>query len=258
MQHSPAWRVALGAAALAVLGACSHPQTEAKKEPAKPVYYRVDASTAGVIRGVVKFTGTKPKMRVIDMDQEPECAHLHKDGKVMDEDVVVNKNGTLANVFVYLKSGLEGKEFEVPAEPVVINQKGCWFEPRVLGMQTGQALKVTNSDPVTHNIHPMAKLNREWNHSQGPEDPPLSRKFVREEVMIRVKCNVHSWMRAWVGVLPHPYFAVTGADGSFEIRNVPPGQYTLAAWQERYGTEEQPVTLAASGRGDVTFTFKGE
>lgn len=258
MQHSPVWRVALGAAALAVLSACSHPQPAPKKEAAKPVYFHVDSATAGVIRGTIRYQGKKPARRVIDMDQEPECAHLHKNGKVMDEDVVVNKNGTLENVFVYLKKGLEGKEFEPPAAPVVINQKGCWFEPRVLGMQTGQSLKVTNSDPVTHNIHPMAMVNNEWNHSQGPEDPPLSRRFVREEVMIRVKCNVHSWMRAWVGVLPHPYFAVTGDDGSFEIRNVPPGTYTLAAWQERFGEEQQLVTLAASGQQSVTFTFKGE
>ncbi|WP_321473086.1 carboxypeptidase regulatory-like domain-containing protein [uncultured Paludibaculum sp.] len=258
MQHSPAWRVALGAAALAVLGACSRPQSAQKQEKAAPTYFKVDAGTAGTIKGTIRFTGKKPARRVIDMDQEPECAHLHKDGKVMDEEVVVNANGTLANVFVYLKKGLEGKEFEAPSAPVVINQKGCWFEPRVLGMQTGQSLKVTNSDPVTHNIHPMAKVNNEWNHSQGPEDPPLSRKFVREEVMIRVKCNVHSWMRAWVGVVPHPYFAVTGADGSFEIRNVPPGTYTLAAWQERFGSEEQALTLAPSSQQNVTFTFKGE
>lgn len=258
MQHSPAWRIALGAAALVVLGGCSRPQPEHKQEKAKPVYFQVDAGTAGSIKGVIRFSGKKPVRRVIDMDQEPECAHLHKGGKVLDEDVVVNPNGTLANVFVFLKKGLEDKSFEPPTTPVLINQKGCWFEPRVLGMQTGQSLKVTNSDPVTHNIHPMAKINNEWNHSQAPEDPPLSRRFVREEVMIRVKCNVHGWMRAWVGVLPHPYFAVTGADGSFEIRNIPPGNYTLAAWQERFGSEEQTLTLSPSSQQNVTFTFKGD
>ena len=120
--------------------------------------------------------------------------------------MVVNPNGTLANVFVYIKRGLEAKTFEVPATPVTIDQRGCWFRPRVIGIQTGQTLQVTNSDPVTHNIHPLAQINREWNHSQGPGDAPLARKFIKPEVMIRVKCNIHSWMRAYIGVVGSSLF----------------------------------------------------
>lgn len=235
---------------LTLLSGCS------SRPKAKEVFH-VDPATAGTLTGTIRFTGSKPAAKTIDMDQDPQCAHLHKVG-VPDQEVVVNGNGTLANVFVYLKSGLEGKTFEPPSTPVTIDQHGCWFEPRVIGIQTGQLLNVTNSDPVTHNIHPLAKVNREWNHSQAPEDPPLARRFVRPEVMIRVKCNVHNWMRAWIGVLDHPYFAVTGADGSFEIRNIPPGTYTLGAWQEKFGSQEQSLTITPSGKTNITFTFQGD
>jgi hypothetical protein len=230
----------------------------ASKPEEKPVLYHVDPATAGTLTGSIRFTGRKPAPKMIDMDQEPECARLHKGGLRPDEPVVLNPNGTLANVFVYLKTGLEGKHFEVPASSVAIDQNGCWFQPRVLGLQTGQALNVTNSDPVTHNIHPMAHVNREWNHSQGQGDPPLSRRFIRPEVMIPVKCNIHKWMHAFIGVVEHPYFAVTGANGAFELSNVPPGTYTIAAWQEALGSQEQPITVPASGKIAVSFTFKGE
>lgn len=136
---------------------------------------------------------------------------------------------------MYIKAGLEGKQFAVPATPIIFDERGCWFTPRVLGIQTGQVLRITNSDPVTHNVHPLAQTNREWNHSQGAGDEPLSRKFPRTEVMISVECNIHSWMDAYIGAVPHPYFAVTGNDGTFEIHNVPPGDYVIEAWQEKLG-----------------------
>jgi plastocyanin len=191
------------------------------------------------------------------MSGEPACVAAHH-GIAYDESLVVNPNGTLANAFVYIKSGLEGKTFEVPKVAAVIDQRGCWFHPRVLGIQTGQTLQVTNSDPVTHNIHPLAQINREWNHSQGQGDAPLARKFLKPEVMIRVKCNIHSWMRAYIGVVEHPYFAVTGADGAFEIRNVPPGDYVVEAWQEALGSQEQKMTVTPSGKIEADFSFKGE
>ena len=162
----------------------------------------------------------------------------------------------MANAFVYIKSGLEGKSFEVPANPVTIDQNGCWFHPRVFGIQVGQVLKVVNSDPVTHNIHPMAQVNREWNHSQGADDPPLARKFTKPEIMIAVKCNIHSWMHAFIGVLDHPYFAVSGDDGTFEIKNLPPGTYTLAVWTETLGTQERQLTIDPHGKAEANFTFK--
>jgi plastocyanin len=252
-------------AALALLAGCSQaPVTKTEKADktekpvaAAPVYFKVDPATAGVLKGKISFTGKKPAKKKIDVSEDPQCAKMHKTGP-FDESVVVNPNGTLANVFVYIKQGLEGKTFEPPAEPVTIDQSGCWFKPRVIGIQTGQTLKVTNSDPVTHNIHPLAQVNRAWNQSQDPGAEPLKRRFKEREVMIKVKCNIHSWMRAWIGAVEHPYFAVTGADGTFEIRNVPPGDYTIEVWQEQYGTQEQKVTVKPSGSEAVDFTFKGE
>jgi plastocyanin len=245
--------------ALALLGGCSgsvktEPPPAPKTEPA-PVYFKVDPDTAGSVNGQIHFKGHRPAPKPIDMSEEPACVEAHK-GKAYDESLVVDRKGDLANVFVYIKSGLEGKTFAVPADPVVIDQKGCWFHPRVMGIQTGQTLKVINSDEVTHNIHPMAEVNREWNHSQGAGDPPIARKFLKPEIMIPVKCNIHSWMHAYIGVLDHPYFAVTGEDGKFTLRNLPPGTYTLGVWQEKLGTQEQQITVPAHGNAEANFTFK--
>ena len=249
------WLLLLSAA----LVSCSTaPVAEKKPEaPAKPVYFKVDPATAGSVSGKILFTGKKPARKKIDVDEDRQCAAMHKAG-LYDQTVVVNPNGTLANAFIYVKQGLEGKTFEPPATPVTIDQKGCWFEPRVLGIQTGQPLNVSNSDPVTHNIHPMAQVNRAWNQSQDPGAEPLKRKFAQREVMIRVKCNIHSWMRAWIGAVEHPYFAVTGTDGTFELKNLPPGDYTVEAWHEQYGTQEMKVSVPPAGKQEATFTFKGE
>ncbi len=241
---------------------CSKPapapaKTETPKAGAPVVYYKVDPATAGTVTGKILFTGKAPAKKKIDLDEDPQCAKLHKEA-VYDESVKLGRKNALQNAFVYIKKGLEDKKFEPPSEPVVIDQHGCAFVPRVIGMQTGQSLKATNSDPVTHNIHPRAKVNREWNQNQPEGAEPAVRKFSLPEVMIHVKCNIHPWMKAWIGVVDNPYFAVTGADGSFELKNVPPGTYTIEAWQEELGVQEQQVTVAASGKASAEFTFKGE
>jgi len=235
-------------------------QAGCTSKPAKePVsYFKVDSSTAGEVSGTVRYTGKQPAAKPIDMDQDPACVRLHGKQIVPDESVSINANGTLANVFVYVKAGLEGKKFQPPSTPVAIDQKGCWFHPRVIGIQAGQILTVSNSDPVTHNIHPLAHINREWNQSQSEGDPPLKRRFVRQEIMIPVKCNIHGWMRSFIGVVDHPYFAVNGTDGSFHIKNLPPGSYTVEAWHEKFGTQQQQVTLSPSGSVSATFTFTGD
>lgn len=250
--------VLFGSAAMMLIGCSATPTktSEASKPSSAPVvYFKVDPATAGSLTGTVRFSGRKPARKPVDMSGDPACAEAHH-GKAYDESVVVGPGGALANVFVYIKSGLEDKKFEASATPATIDQRGCWFRPRVLGIQTGQPFRVTNSDPVTHNIHPLAVVNREWNHSQGEGDPPLARKFAKPEVMIRVKCNIHSWMHAFIGVLDHPYSAVTGPDGTYSIKNVPPGNYVIEAWHEIFGTEQRSITVTNSGSIETAFTFK--
>jgi hypothetical protein len=219
-----------------------------------PSYYQVDSASAGSITGKIRYTGKRPERKAIDMSEDPACVEAHH-GKAYDESMVVGPEGALANAFVYIKSGLDGKRFAIPADPVTIDQRGCWFRPRILGVQTGQVFQVINSDPVTHNIHPMAQINREWNHSQGPGDPPMQRKFLHPEIMIPVKCNIHSWMHAYIGVVDSPYFTVSAEDGSFAIHNLPPGTYTLGLWHEKLGTQEKQVTIAPRQTVVADFVF---
>lgn len=220
-------------------------------------YFKVDPATAGAITGTVRYLGKRSAPLTIDMSEDPACVQAHH-GRAHDESLLVSPRGGLGNSFVYISKGLEGKTFEVPATPVIMDQSGCWFRPRILGLQTNQVLQVINSDPVTHNIHPMAQTNREWNHSQGPGDAPINRKFPKPEIMIPVKCNIHSWMHAYIGVVDHPYFTVTKDDGSFAIRNLPPGTYTLTTWQEKLGTQSQQVTVAPQKDAVANVTYKGK
>lgn len=252
-------RYAAGFVLLALLCGCSEPKQSAKapEEKKEPEYFQVDPTTAGTITGKVSFQGKLPKREKIDLDEDEQCVKLNPRG-MYDASIVVNKDRTLSNVFVYVKAGLEGKAFPRPEQPVVLEQKGCQFSPRVFATRAGQTFQVTNADPVTHNVHPIARNNREWNQSQGPGAAPIQRKFVWPEVMIRIKCNVHSWMRAWAAVMEHPYYAVTGADGSFSIGNLPPGEYTLEAWQEKLGTKEQKIRIEPSGKVEIAFQFEGE
>jgi plastocyanin len=240
--------------AMLTLAGCSKPQP--KPVASEPVYFKVDPATAGSVSGKILFTGKAEPPKKVDMEEDPQCNKLHRT-PILDPTIAVNKNRTLANVFVYIKGGLEGKKFAPPTFAAVMDQKGCWFEPRVLGIQTGQEFEVTNSDPVTHNIHPRAHVNREWNQSQAEGTAPLERKFMEQEIMIRVKCNIHHWMHAFIGVVDNPYFAVTGSDGTFELKNVPPGEYTIEAWQEELGVVVQRVTVAPSAKTEVAFTFLG-
>lgn len=251
----------LGCIFAALLGfGCSGKTKENALSPARvetaPSYFKIDPETASVVTGTIRFAGSRPPRKLIDMSEDPSCVKAHG-AKAYDESLMVGSKGGVGNAFVYIKAGLEGKNFEVPQAPVVLDQSGCWFHPRVLGIQTGQILRVINSDPVTHNIHPMAQINREWNHSQGPGDAPLARKFLKQEVMIKVKCNIHNWMHTFIGVVDHPYFAVSQADGSFQIKDLPPGTYTLAVWHEALGTDEQQITVGQHGTAAAHFTFKG-
>ena len=253
-------RLSYAASILALcLSGCSRQQAsrQADESAPKPAtnYFHVDPATAGSISGTIRFTGRQPARRVIEMSDDPTCVSAHN-GKQYDEALIVGQRSGVANVFVYVEEGLEGKRFETPASDVVLKQTGCWFVPRVLGVQTGQVLEIINSDPLTHNIHPMPRANHEWNHSQAPGDPPFHRQFAQPEVMIPIKCKIHNWMHAYLGVVDHPYFAVTDNSGKFELSNLPPGTYTIAAWQESLGILRETVTVNAGGHSDVRFNFK--
>jgi predicted small lipoprotein YifL len=215
----------------------------------------VDQATVGEITGKVSFEGERPKLSVIHMDQDPVCVSKHS-SPVHVEDGEVDENGTLPNVFVYVKEGAEKYAFPTPTEPVTLDQDGCMYKPHILGIMVDQELKVVTSDATTHNIHPMPMNNREWNESQPPGAAPLDKKFTRPEIMIPTKCNQHPWMRAYIGVMRNPLFAVTGSDGTFTIKGVPPGDYTLGAWTATFGTQEQKVTVAPKATQTANFTFK--
>jgi len=214
----------------------------------------VDESVAGSVTGAVKFEGTPPKARTINMASVPSCNSQHT-SPATTEDVVLGDQGTLQNVVVYLKGDFSQYSFPRAATPVKIDQKGCLYTPHVAALMTGETLQVSNSDLATHNVNAMAKSNRSWNESEAPGTATINQQFAREEVAIRVKCNVHPWMKLYVAVLRHPYFQVTGKDGSFALKNVPPGKYTLVAWHELYGTKEQEITISAKQEQNVNLTF---
>lgn len=229
----------------------SAPKEEAATAPAPTA--TIDEATAATITGKVSFSGTKPVEKTIDMSATPACARAHAGSPQKSEEVVVNGNGTLKNVFVWVKAGVPDKQWPIPTTPVSLEQKGCMYGPHVIGVMANQNIKITNDDPTNHNIHPLPKINQEWNQSQPPKGESLEKHFARQEVMIPVKCNVHPWMRSYIGVVNHPFFAVTGDDGSFTIKGLPPGKYTLEAWQEKYGTQDIEVTVGAKESKTVDF-----
>jgi plastocyanin len=176
---------------------------------------------------------------------------------VNTEFVVVGEGGGLANAFVYLKSGVQG-DFPPPSEPVVLDQQGCQYVPHVIGIQVGQPLEIVNSDETLHNIHAMGKANKEFNIGQPVKGLKTQRTFDAVEVMVPFKCDVHKWMNSYAGVLDHPFFAVSGADGSFTIDGVPPGSYTVEVWHEKLGTKEMNVTVAEGATADANFTLAAQ
>ena len=254
--------IGCGAASLLLLAGCGGsstseaPKKEEPKSAAAPAPAAMDDANAATVSGKVSFAGEKPAMKTLSMDATPACARAHTTPQKSQE-VMVNENGTLRNVFVWVKSGLPDKAWPAPASPVRLDQKGCMYEPHVFGVMANQDIEIANDDPTNHNIHPLPKVNREWNESQPPKGDPKKKSFARQEVMIAVKCNVHPWMRAYIGVVSHPFFAVTGDDGTFTIKGLPPGTYKVEAWHEKYGAKEMDVTVAAKDAKTLDFEFKG-
>jgi plastocyanin len=221
---------------------------------------KVNAAGEGKITGTVKLDGTAPHMKGIDMSKDPYCAKAHATDPAQLQQVVVGANGGLQNVVLYITDGLTGSALTGVAKEVpVFDQKNCMYTPHVLALNAGQTFKVVTSDQTTHNIHPNPNPmtgNIPWNQSQPPGAAPVEKSWKAVEV-IPVKCNIHPWMNGWHVVVKGPY-ATTDANGNYAINNVPPGSYTVTAWQELYGTQTQKVTVAAGKAGTADFTFKAK
>src|SRR4030095_9234124 len=266
IKQTRVWLVLTVALALAALGsACSKapeggPETNSSGPTAKSYTSKGDE---GTITGVIAYNGTPPAPKKIDTSADPVCGQ--KDPNLQTEDTVV-KDGKLANTFVYIKDGTlaDGSKineytFATPTAEVVLDQNGCHYRPHVLGVQTNQKVKITNSDPTQHNIHPTPKNNPEWNQTQPNGAPPIEKTFARSEILIPVKCNQHPWMKAYIGVLKHPLFAVSADTGAYEIKNVPAGTYTVSALREGGAPQKtMQVTVTANGAAKADFAFGGE
>jgi len=216
---------------------------------------RAGAAGGSGITGKVYFHGKAPELRPLSMDKDPVCASSQS-GEVLPEDGQVNSNGTLPNAFVYISGGSGNLSAAAPKNSVTLTQEGCIYKPHVLGIQVGQPLQVVTVDPTTHNIHVSATGgNKDWNVTQQPGTTSVNTKFTKPAIMVPVHCNIHPWMEAFIGVVTNPYFAITGTDGSFTIKGVPPGDYTLSVWTATFGTQEHSVTVRAGETATVDFTF---
>lgn len=251
---NPVIRAGFGAALAfaALVTGCGGAQEPAPPSTAVTVN-PVDPTTAGSIAGSIVLQGTPPASETIDMTSDPYC---QGQGRAVTADYLVGNDGTLQNVFIYVKDGLGNLKFPTPASPAVLDQKGCVYAPRVLGLQVGQTLEIRNSDSTLHNMHATPENNQEFNKALSLQGLNHTHTFSTAEVMVPFKCDVHRWMRAYVGVLEHPFYAVSGAGGAFTLNGLPPGTYTIEAWHEKLGTQTQSVTIGPSEAKDVSFTFK--
>lgn len=223
--------------------------------PASVSYTPIDSARAGTITGTIHFTGAAPRRIAIDMAQDPACTYASKTPN-LTEQYVVNK-GKLANVFIYVQSGLGANRYAPPTAPVVLDQKGCRYTPHVIGVMAGQPVEFRNSDPTMHNVHPAPTTpgNAEFDVSQPPMDGTQQHVFTMPELMIPVRCNNHPWMEAFINVADSPFYAVSDTDGHFEIHGLPPGTYTLAAIHEKMVSKTVQITVPEKSTVQADFTF---
>jgi hypothetical protein len=208
----------------------------------------------GSFKGTVSLSGTPPSPYKIDTSADPVCDQTNPN--LFTEYLEVS-GGRLANVLIYVKTGaaLEGLTFETPATNVVLDQRGCRLVPHVLGIQVNQTFEVRNGDNTTHNVHATPKNNVDWNQSQAPLSEPLMTRFTHTEIAIPIKNNQHPWMKAYVGVFAHPFFAVSDSKGAFTIEGLPPGNYTIATWHEEFGEKTIDVTVYPGSHQSLDFNF---
>ncbi|HBB40522.1 MAG: hypothetical protein COW73_08180 [Nitrospirae bacterium CG18_big_fil_WC_8_21_14_2_50_70_55] len=209
-------------------------------------------ASGGDLSGKITYKGTPPAASMLDTKSDPVCLKAH--GTIPSEEVVVGAGGGLQNVFIYVKEGLAGQKFEPTANAATLDQQGCQYRPHVLGVMAGQKIDILNSDETLHNVHPVPKDNREWNLAMPFKGQKVTKKFSKPEIGIHVTCNVHGWMSNYICVVDNPFFAVSGNDGTFTIAGLPDGDYTLAAWHEKFGEKTAKVTV--KGATATTFSFE--
>ncbi len=208
----------------------------------------------GSIVGTVKYDGPLPSARLIHMDADPICYAVNK-GNTHTQAIVVGDNNTLSDAFVYIKNGLTKTDYPAPPQDVVINQGGCNYTPHIIGVMAGQKVKFLNPDGTLHNVHGLCQINPEFNESMPDFRKELEITFNKPEFMFQVQCDVHPWMKAWIAVMSHPFFTVTGSDGKFEIKNIPAGTYTIEAWHEKLESQTATVTVTDNSSQKIDFTF---
>jgi len=211
------------------------------------------ASPGGAISGKVTLSGNPPKSKPLDLSKEPDCVKMHASNPLFPEHVVTGPGNSLRNVVVYISAGATDN-FPAPSTPVLYDQQGCHYTTHVLAFRVGQEVRISNSDPFAHNIHPLAKVNREWNKMQPPGTPPFSYAYDQEE-FIHIKCNIHPWMDGYFVVMKTSHFAVTDEDGRFSLPDLPPGHYVVTAWHEAYGTQSKEITVSGGESLSLDFTF---
>jgi hypothetical protein len=244
--------LATAVAVALVAGACGGGEDTAERPAANA---RPDGP--GVVTGKVTFEGEPPPRTTVRMDADPNCKP--SEAQALSESTIVGPDGGLQNVFIHVKEGLSSDLiYETPTTPIVLDQEGCRYEPHVFGVFVGQPVEIRNSDPTLHNVHAIPKTNDEFNFGQQPGVPPMTRTFDEPEIGVSFRCDVHGWMRSYANVVTHPFFAVTKADGTFEIKGLPPGTYTIEAWHERLGAQTQQITVSeGSPSATAAFSFKG-
>jgi hypothetical protein len=216
------------------------------------------AAPAGArVAGQVTLNGSVGKLHPLDLSKEPVCAKLHASDPLYSESILTGPGNALRNVVVYVSAGAPPSG-SAPVSPVLFDQLGCHYATHVLVFRVGQEVRISNGDPISHNIHPLAKINREWNKIQPAGTPPFSYTYENPE-FIPVKCNIHPWMHGYFAILNTAFFAITGDDGHFELPELPPGHYTLTAWHELLGTQTRDITIgsdAASQTVNFSFAYK--
>ncbi len=256
MRNSKLWAL-VACCLLTAVAACSQqekPATQTGRVNPAPANLFDPAKGTATIKGTVRYDGTAPAPAQIKLDSDPVCLTLHKT-PLYAEDLLVSE-GQLQNAFVYVKEGLEKYSFATPKEPVTLDQRGCRFEPHVGGITTNQDMRIINDDPTLHNVRCMTEKNPQFNIGQPLQGGETVKRFASSEVMVRFRCDVHKWMNSYFGILPHPYFAVSGKDGAFALKSLPPGEYVIEAWHEKLGNQTQKVTVGDGETKEVNFSFK--